>query len=167
MRDSVLSRGDRFWASGGSSLAHKVQRIYEEYDGTAFACVAAACVHGCNGWRAARANVAPSNGEGARAMQLRIFTEPQEGASYEQQLAVAQAAEMLGFDAFFRSDHLHRIAPGSPLPGPTDSWVTLGAIARETSTIRLGTLVTSATFRLPGPPAIAVAQVDEMSRGPV
>lgn len=98
-------------------------------------------------------------------MQLRIFTEPQEGATYDQQLAVAQAAEMLGFDAFFRSDHLHRIAPGSPLPGPTDSWVTLGAIARETSTIRLGTLVTSATFRLPGPLAIAVAQIDAMSDG--
>jgi F420-dependent oxidoreductase-like protein len=100
-------------------------------------------------------------------MQLRIFTEPQEGASYEQQLAVAQAAETLGFDAYFRSDHLQRIAPGSPGPGPTDSWVTLGAIARETSTIRLGTLVTSATFRLPGPLAIAVAQVDEMSDGRV
>jgi F420-dependent oxidoreductase-like protein len=52
-------------------------------------------------------------------------------------------------------------------PGPTDSWVTLGALARETSRIRLGTLVTSATFRLPGPLAIAVAQVDDMSRGRV
>lgn len=98
-------------------------------------------------------------------MQLRIFTEPQEGASYEQQLALAQTAEMLGFDGFFRSDHFQRIADGSPLPGPTDSWVTLGAIARETSTIRLGTLVASATFRLPGPLAIAVAQVDAMSDG--
>ena len=73
-------------------------------------------------------------------MELRIFVEPQQGASYEQQLAVAQAAERLGFGAFFRSDHYLRMGEGSPLPGPTDTWVTLGAIARETSTIRLGTL---------------------------
>ena len=100
-------------------------------------------------------------------MELRIFVEPQEGASYEQQLLMAKAAESQGFGAFFRSDHLLRINPGSGLPGPTDSWVTLGAIARETSTIRLGTMVTSATFRLPGPLAVAVAQVDAMSGGRV
>ena len=100
-------------------------------------------------------------------MELRIFVEPQEGASYEQQLAMAQAAESHGFGAFFRSDHLLRIKPGAGDPGPTDSWVTLGAIARETSTIRLGTMVTSATFRLPGPLAVAVAQVDAMSAGRV
>ncbi len=100
-------------------------------------------------------------------MELRVFAEPQEGAGYEQQLAAARAAERLGFGAFFRSDHFVRIRPGDPLPGPTDSWVTLGALARETSTIRLGTLVTSATFRLPGALAIAVAQVDAMSGGRV
>jgi F420-dependent oxidoreductase-like protein len=100
-------------------------------------------------------------------MELRVFAEPQEGASFEQQLEAAQAAERLGFGAFFRSDHFVRIKPGDPLPGPTDSWVTLGAIARETSTIRLGTMVSSATFRLPGPLAIAVAQVDAMSAGRV
>ena len=100
-------------------------------------------------------------------MDLRIFVEPQQGASYVQQLAVAQRAERLGFGAFFRSDHFLRMGDGSALPGPTDSWVTLGAIARETSTIRLGTLVTSATFRHPGPLAIAVAQVDDMSDGRV
>jgi F420-dependent oxidoreductase-like protein len=100
-------------------------------------------------------------------VELRIFVEPQEGASYEQQLAMAQAAESHGFGAFFRSDHLLRIKPGAGEPGPTDSWVTLGAIARETSTIRLGTMVTSATFRLPGPLAVAVAQVDAMSAGRV
>jgi F420-dependent oxidoreductase-like protein len=98
-------------------------------------------------------------------MELRIFVEPQEGASYDQQLAMALAAESHGFGAFFRSDHLLRIKPGSGAPGPTDSWVTLGAIARETRTIRLGTMVTSATFRLPGPLAVAVAQVDAMSGG--
>ncbi len=100
-------------------------------------------------------------------MELRIFAEPQEGASYEQQLAMALAAEQHGFGAFFRSDHLLRIKPGDGSPGPTDSWVTLGALARETSTIRLGTMVTSATFRLPGPLAVAIAQVDAMSGGRV
>jgi len=100
-------------------------------------------------------------------MQLRIFTEPQQGADYGRLLAVARAAEELGFDAFFRSDHYLRIGPGSGLPGPTDSWVTLAGLARETARIRLGTLVSAATFRYPGPLAIAVAQVDEMSAGRV
>lgn len=100
-------------------------------------------------------------------MDFRIFVEPQQGASYEHQLRVAKRAEQLGFDAFFRSDHYLRMGPGSPLPGPTDSWVTLAGIARETSTIRLGTLLTSATFRLPGILAISVAQVDQMSGGRV
>lgn len=99
-------------------------------------------------------------------MEFRVFIEPQQGASYADQLAVAQLAEQLGFAAFFRSDHYLAMS-GDGLPGPTDSWVTLGAIARETSRIRLGTLVTSATFRYPGPLAIAVAQVDEMSGGRV
>lgn len=97
-------------------------------------------------------------------MDLRIFTEPQQGATYDDQLRIARATEELGFDAFFRSDHyLAMNAEGSP--GPTDSWVTLAALARETSRIRLGTLVTSATFRFPGPLAISVAQVDQMSGG--
>ena len=100
-------------------------------------------------------------------MQLRIFIEPQQGASYDQQLAMARVAEEGGFDAFFRSDHYLRMGDGDPQPGPTDSWVTLAGLARETSTIRLGTLVTSATFRRPGPLAIAVAQVDAMSNGRV
>lgn len=98
-------------------------------------------------------------------MDLRIFIEPQQGASYSDQLKMAQHAERLGFDAFFRSDHYLVMGDGDGLPGPTDSWVTLGAIARETSTIRLGTLVTAATFRHPGILAISVAQVDEMSSG--
>jgi len=99
-------------------------------------------------------------------MELRIFVEPQQGATYDDQLAVARRAEELGFGAFFRSDHY--LAMGvDGRPGPTDSWVTLAGIARETSTIRLGTMVTSATFRHPGPLAISVAQVDEMSGGRV
>jgi F420-dependent oxidoreductase-like protein len=98
---------------------------------------------------------------------LRIFTEPQQGASYGDLLAVALRAETLGYGAFFRSDHFVKMGDGDGLPGPTDAWVTLGGIARETSTIRLGTLVTSATFRLPGPLAVSVAQVDDMSNGRV
>lgn len=99
-------------------------------------------------------------------MDFRVFVEPQQGATYSDQLAVARAAEALGYSAFFRSDHYLAMS-GDGLPGPTDSWVTLAGIARETSTIRLGTMVTSATFRHPGPLAISVAQVDEMSGGRV
>lgn len=99
-------------------------------------------------------------------MDFRIFVEPQQGATYGDQLAVAQTAESSGYSAFFRSDHYVAMS-GDGLPGPTDSWVTLAGLARETSTIRLGTMVTSATFRHPGPLAISVAQVDEMSGGRV
>lgn len=98
---------------------------------------------------------------------LRVFTEPQQGASYDQLLAVARRAEEQGFGAFFRSDHYLRMGDGDGRPGPTDAWVTLAGLARETTTIRLGTLVTAATFRMPGPLAIAVAQVDQMSGGRV
>jgi F420-dependent oxidoreductase-like protein len=98
-------------------------------------------------------------------MQLRIFTEPQQGADYGRLLAVAKASEELGFDAFFRSDHYMRIGEGSGLPGPTDAWITLAGLAVQTSRIRLGTLVSPVTFRYPGPLAIAVAQADEMSSG--
>ncbi|GAB3783823.1 LLM class F420-dependent oxidoreductase [Nocardioides pacificus] len=99
-------------------------------------------------------------------MELRIFTEPQQGATYDDLLRVAQEAERLGYGAFFRSDHYLAMG-GDGLPGPTDAWTTLAGIARETSTIRLGTLMTSATFRYPGPLAIQVAQVDQMSGGRV
>ncbi|HET7689877.1 MAG TPA: LLM class F420-dependent oxidoreductase [Nocardioidaceae bacterium] len=99
-------------------------------------------------------------------MDLRIFTEPQQGATYDDLLAVAQRTEALGFDAFFRSDHY--LGMGTPgLPGPTDAWTTLAGLARETSRIKLGTLMTSATFRLPGPLAITVAGVQQMSGGRV
>jgi F420-dependent oxidoreductase-like protein len=98
-------------------------------------------------------------------MRLVIFTEPQQGASYDDLLKVAKAAEDGGFDGFFRSDHFVAMGDGDGLPGPTDAWLTLAALAVQTSRIRLGTLVSSATFRLPGPLAIAVAQVDAMSGG--
>jgi alkanesulfonate monooxygenase len=104
-------------------------------------------------------------------LTLRIFTEPQQGATYDTLLAVAQETERLGFDGFFRSDHFLRIGgqPGDAdgRPGPTDAWITLAGLARDTSRIRLGTLLTSATFRLPGPLAVAVAEVDAMSGGRV
>ena len=100
-------------------------------------------------------------------LDLRIFTEPQQGATYDDQLAVAQATEKLGFSAFFRSDHYLAMGSSDGLPGPTDSWITLAGLARDTSTVRLGTLVSSATFRHPGVLAIQVAQVDQMSGGRV
>jgi F420-dependent oxidoreductase-like protein len=99
-------------------------------------------------------------------MDLRIFTEPQLGASYDQQLRLARATEAAGYDAWFRSDHLLTFA-GDGLPGPTDTWTTLAGLARETTRIRIGTLVTAATFRHPGMLALTVSQVDVMSGGRV
>src|ERR1051326_3233422 len=96
-------------------------------------------------------------------MDLRIFTEPQQGASYDTLLTAAKTSEELGFDAFFRSDHYLKMGDVSGLPGPTDAWITLAGLARETKRIKLGTLVTPVTFRLPGPLAIQVAQVDAMA----
>ncbi len=98
-------------------------------------------------------------------MDLRIFTEPQQGASYDTLLRVARTAEDLDYSAFFRSDHYLSMGDADGLPGPTDAWITLAGLARETSRIRLGTLMTAATFRLPGVLAIQVAQVDQMSGG--
>ncbi len=98
-------------------------------------------------------------------MEYCLFTEPQQGASYDDQLAFAQTGEQLGFDAYFRSDHFLHMGDGDGLPGPTDAWTTLAGLARETSRIRLGTLVSSVTYRVPGLLAIQVAQVDAMSGG--
>lgn len=98
-------------------------------------------------------------------MEYCLFTEPQQGASYDDQLAFAQTGELLGFDGYFRSDHYLRMGDGDGLPGPTDAWTTLAGLARETSRIRLGTLVSSVTYRVPGLLAIQVAQVDAMSGG--
>jgi F420-dependent oxidoreductase-like protein len=100
-------------------------------------------------------------------MELRIFTEPQQGADYGRLLAVARATEQLGFDAFFRSDHYLGMGDGDGLPGSTDAWLTLAGLALQTSRIRLGTLMSPITFRYPGPLAISVAQVDDMSGGRV
>jgi F420-dependent oxidoreductase-like protein len=100
-------------------------------------------------------------------MHLRIMTEPQQGADYGRLLAVARATEQLGFDAFFRSDHYLNMGDRDGLPGPTDAWLTLAGLALQTSRIKLGTLVSPITFRYPGPLAISVAQVDDMSGGRV
>ena len=98
---------------------------------------------------------------------LRVFTEPQQGATYDDLLAVARRAETLGYGAFFRSDHYLKMGSVSGAPGPTDSWVVLAGLARDTTSIRFGTLVSSATFRTPGELAIIVAGVDQMSGGRV
>lgn len=100
-------------------------------------------------------------------MQLRVMTEPQEGGTYDDLLAVARECEVLGFDAFFRSDHLMHIGEQDPGPGSSEAWATLAGLARETSTIRLGTMVSAGTFRLPGMLALTVATVDAMSGGRV
>ncbi|MFG3576691.1 LLM class F420-dependent oxidoreductase [Micromonospora chersina] len=100
-------------------------------------------------------------------MRVSVFTEPHRGAGYDDQLRFARLVEETGFEGFFRADHYRSMGDDPGLPGPTDAWLTLAALARETSRIRLGTLVTSATFRLPGPLAVMVAQVDQMSGGRV
>lgn len=100
-------------------------------------------------------------------MELRVFTEPQQGATYDQLLEVARTTEACGFAGFFRSDHYLRMGGGDPGPGPTDAWITLAGLARDTTSVRIGTLMTAATFRLPGPLAVSVAQVDAMSGGRV
>lgn len=102
-----------------------------------------------------------------RQLQCHVFTNPQQGASYDEVATTAKAVEELGLDGFFRSDHFLAMADAAGLPGPTDTWVTLGALARETRRIRLGSLMTSATFRHPGLLAVTVAQVDQMSNGRV
>jgi F420-dependent oxidoreductase-like protein len=94
-----------------------------------------------------------------------VFTEPHRGATYSDQLRLARHAEDAGFEGYLRADHYQTMGAEAGMPGPTDAWITLAGLARETSRIRIGTLVTSATFRLPGPLAVAVAQVDQMSGG--
>lgn len=98
-------------------------------------------------------------------MRLVVMIEPQFGASYAEQSRLAKHAEELGFDGFFRSDHYATMRDNLGLPGPTDTWAVLAGLAVETSRLRLGAMVSSATFRLPGPLAITVATVDHMSSG--
>jgi F420-dependent oxidoreductase-like protein len=100
-----------------------------------------------------------------RDLRLRVLMEPRHGGSYSDILTLALAVERAGFDAFFRSDHLMGVDPNDPEYKPTDSWTTLGGLARDTQRVRLGTLVTAATYRYPGLLAAIVASVDQMSGG--
>ena len=100
-------------------------------------------------------------------MEYCVFVEPQFGATYDDLLASARTTERLGFTGFFRSDHYLTMMGFDGLPGPSDSWTTLAGLAREKERIRLGTLVSAATFRHPGVLAIQVAGVDAMSGGRV
>ncbi|MBO0775015.1 MAG: TIGR03560 family F420-dependent LLM class oxidoreductase [Actinobacteria bacterium] len=98
-------------------------------------------------------------------MKFRVLLEPRYGASYQQILAMAQAAQEAGFDGFFRGDHYLGIDATDPSYAPTDSWATLAGLAVQTERIRLGTLVTASTFRQPGNLAVIVATVHAMSGG--
>ncbi|MGN6869823.1 MAG: LLM class flavin-dependent oxidoreductase, partial [Solirubrobacteraceae bacterium] len=98
-------------------------------------------------------------------MKVRVLMEPRHGATYDRIVAMAKATEEAGFDAFFRSDHYLGIDSTDSDYLPTDSWTTLGGLARETSTVKLGTLMTAGTYRNPANLAIAVASVDQMSNG--
>jgi len=100
-------------------------------------------------------------------MRVSLFIEPHRGATYNTQLRFARQAEDAGFEGLLRADHYRALTPDPGLPGPTDAWITLAGLARETTTLRLGTMVNAATFRLPGPLSIIVAQVDQMSGGRV
>jgi F420-dependent oxidoreductase-like protein len=100
------------------------------------------------------------------SMRFALMLEPQQGLSYVEQLELARLAERLGFEALFRSDH-YRSFPGPADKPTTDAWSVLAGIARETTTIRLGTLVSPVTFRHPGSFAKVVTTVDEMSGGRV
>jgi F420-dependent oxidoreductase-like protein len=97
-------------------------------------------------------------------MRFALMTEPQQGLSYAEILAIARTAEDAGFEAFFRSDHYTSFPGSSGLP-TTDAWATLAGLARETTRINLGTLVSPITFRLPGNLAKVATTVAEMSGG--
>jgi F420-dependent oxidoreductase-like protein len=99
-------------------------------------------------------------------MRYALMTEPQQGLSYEEILSVARSAEEAGIEAFFRSDHYASFPGEGGLP-TTDAWATLAGLARETTTIRLGVLVSPVTFRIPGSLAKVIQTVDEMSGGRV
>ncbi len=99
-------------------------------------------------------------------MRFALMIEPQQGLSYADQLAIVQRAESVGFESFFRSDH-YQSFPGPSGEPTTDAWAVLAGLARETSTITLGTLVSPVTFRSVGNLAKVVTTVDEMSGGRV
>lgn len=97
-------------------------------------------------------------------MRFALMIEAQQGLTYEDQLAIARRAEAGGYETLFRSDH-YASFPGSPEQVTTDAWAVLAGLARETSTIGLGALVSPVTFRHPGNFAKLVTTVDHMSGG--
>jgi F420-dependent oxidoreductase-like protein len=99
-------------------------------------------------------------------MRFALMIEPQQGLSYDDQLAIARRAESLGFEALFRSDHYESF-PGEAGNPTTDAWACLAGLARDTTTIKLGSLVSPVTFRTPGTLAKVAITVDEMSGGRV
>jgi F420-dependent oxidoreductase-like protein len=99
-------------------------------------------------------------------MRYALMIEPQQGCSYDDQLALARHAEAAGFETFLRSDHYDSF-PGEGGRPTTDAWTVVAGLARETARIRLGVLVSPVTFRHPGVLAKIVATVDEMSGGRV
>ena len=101
-----------------------------------------------------------------RAVRFCLMIEGQEGVTWKQWLALAEAAERLGFEGLFRSDHYFS-SDGVGGRGSTDAWTLLAALAARTDRIRLGTLVSPVTFRLPSVLAKSAATVDEISGGRV
>ena len=99
-------------------------------------------------------------------MRYALMTEPQQGLSYDEILAVARTAEDAGLEAYFRSDH-YASFPGESGQPTTDAWTTVAGLARETERIRLGVLVSPVTFRIPGSLAKVIQTADEMSGGRV
>jgi F420-dependent oxidoreductase-like protein len=99
-------------------------------------------------------------------MRLCVMVEGQEGVTWEDWLALARACEQHGFEALFRSDHYGPVVAEEER-GSLDAWATLAGIAAVTSTVRLGTLVSPATFRHPSVLAKSAVTVDHISGGRV
>ncbi len=99
-------------------------------------------------------------------MRFALMLEPQQGLTYDEQLAIARRVEAGGFQALFRSDHYESF-PGPAGRPTTDAWTVLAGLARETDRINLGVLVSPVTFRTPGSLVKIVTTVDQMSGGRV
>jgi F420-dependent oxidoreductase-like protein len=95
---------------------------------------------------------------------LSLMIEGQEGVTWKDWCALADACEEHGVDTLFRSDHY--ISQGNEAGNVAhDAWTTIAALAARTQTVRFGTLVSPATFRLPGLLANAAATADHVSGG--
>jgi probable F420-dependent oxidoreductase len=80
-------------------------------------------------------------------------------------VAMARAAEEVGFDSIWVGDHLLYRGDGRPERGPWDAWTLLAGLAGATERVALGPLVACTAFRRPGLLARAAAAVDELSGG--